>query len=177
MVNSHDFCISKETFYLNAHVGADLSVLSLLAIRGQLVQKFSADLLGTNNVTPYKRAKNTSGRATVSFEAAGKVVCFDASFFQTSKSSTVQESPFIVAQIQIGAKGTNGNFVMDFSPTRVSPERFFGCQTLKELGISSVQVIADLLTDPTNYYVNAHVGKYRTSNYNVAVRGQLEYFK
>lgn len=177
IVNSHISWLPQEKFFVNAHVGANLAVLSVMAIRGQLVQKFTADLIGSSNVSPYKRADNTSGKVTLSFEAAGRVVCFDASFFQTSKSSTVQESPFLDARVHIGAKGTNGDVVMDFSATRVSPERFFGCRTLKELGVGSVQVIADLMVDPTNYYINAHVGKSGTRNFNVAVRGQLEHYK
>ena len=168
---------SQEKFYLNAHVGADPAALSLMTIRGQFVQKFTANLSGSKEVTPFKGPKNTSGKATVSFEAAGKVACFDASFFKASKSSSVAASPFVLAHVHMGAKGTNGAVVLEFTPTRVSSDRFFGCRTLKELGISSIQVIADLLADPTNYYVNAHVGSAGTDNFNVAVRGQLEYYK
>jgi hypothetical protein len=162
---------------LNAHVGADPAALSLMTIRGQLVQKFMVNLSGSKEVSPFKGAKNTSGKAIVSFEAAGRVACFDASFFKASKSSSVAASPFVLAHVHMGAKGTNGAVVLEFTPTRVSSERFFGCRTLKELGISSIQVIADLLADPTNYYVNAHVGSAGTDNFNVAVRGQLEYYK
>jgi hypothetical protein len=162
---------------LNAHVGADPASLYLITIRGQFVQKFTVNLTGSKEVTPFKGAKNTAGKATVSFEAAGKVACFDASFFKASKSSSVPVSPFMLAHVHMGAKGVNGPVVLEFTPTRVSSVRFFGCRTLKELGISNIQVIADLLADPTDYYVNAHVGNAGTDNFNVAVRGQLEYYK
>lgn len=163
---------------MNAHVGADpAAALYVMTIRGQLVQKFTANLTGSNEVSPFSGAKNTDGKATVSFEAAGNVACIDASFYQASKSSSVPVSPFMLAHVHVGAKGTNGARVLEFTPTRVSSERFFGCLTLMELGISSVQVIADLLADPTNYYVNGHVGIAGTDIYNVGVRGQLEYYE
>jgi CHRD domain len=169
--------VSQEKFYLNAHVASDPAALAMMTIRGQLVQKFTASLTGSKEVTPFKGAKNTSGKATVSFEEAGTVACFDASFYQTVKSSSVPVAPFMLAHVHMGAKGTNGAVVLEFTPTRVSSERFFGCRTMKELGISSIQVIADILADPTKFYVNAHVGKAGTDNFNVAVRGQLEYYK
>jgi hypothetical protein len=50
------------------------------------IQKFTADLMGSNNVAPFKAPKNTAGEATISVEAAGTVVCFDASFFKASKT-------------------------------------------------------------------------------------------
>ncbi len=167
----------QEKFYVNAHVGEEPDAFSKLTIRGQLVQKFTADLMGSNNVAPFKAPKNTAGEATISVEAAGTVVCFDASFFKASKTSSVPASSLLLAQIHMGTKGETGDLLMDFSPTRVSSERFFGCRTLKELGIVGVQVIADLLADPTDYYVDAHVGKSGSSNFNVALRGQLQYYK
>ena len=169
--------LSQEKFYLNAHVAAEPTALSLVTIRGQLVQKFTANLTGAKEVTPFKGPKNTSGKATVSFEEAGTVACFDASFYQTAMSTSVPVAPFMLAHVHMGAKGVNGAVVLEFTPTRVSAVRFFGCRTLKELGISNIQVIADILADPTNFYVNAHVGTAGTDNFNVAVRGQLEYYK
>lgn len=162
---------------MSAHVAEEPEALAMMAIRGQFVQKFTVNLAGSKEVTPFKGAKNTAGKATISFEAAGKVACFDVSFFKASKNSSVPASPFLLAQVHLGAKGTNGAVVLEFSPTRVSSERFFGCLTLKELGVNHIQIIADLLADPTNYYVNAHVGKSGTADFNVGVRGQLEYFK
>jgi CHRD domain len=179
MVNSHVSCsfASQEKFYLNAHVAAEPTALSLMTIRGQLVQKFTANLTGSKEVSPFKGPKNSSGKATVSFEDAGTVACFDASFSKASKSSSAPVSSFMLAHVHMGAKGTNGAVVLEFTPTRVSGQRFYGCRTLKELGISSIHVIADILADPTKYYVNAHVGKAGTDDFNLAVRGQLEYYK
>jgi CHRD domain len=168
---------SQEKFYLEAHVGSEPANFAKKTIRGQLVQKFTATLTGSNEVSPFKGAKNTSGKATVSFEDAGKVACFDASFFKTSTSSSVPASSFVYADVHFGDKGKNGEIVLKFTPTRVSDERFYGCLTLKELGAVGVQVIADILADPVSYYVHAHVGKTGTDDFNVAIRGQLEYYK
>jgi hypothetical protein len=76
----------QEKFYVNAHVGEEPDAFSKLTIRGQLVQKFTADLMGSNNVAPFKAPKSAAGEATISVEAAGTVVCFDASFFKASKT-------------------------------------------------------------------------------------------
>lgn len=151
---------------MNAHVAGTPTALFNLAIRGQLVQSFSTDVVPSEEVSPFKGKSGTTGYATISFESAGTVVCIDA---------TITGFDPVLAHLHNEKAGVNGPVIMDLSNKKVAPGRFLGCGTLSELGVSNVQVVAKILDIPSDFYFNFHLGKPGTSKFNVAVRGQLEF--
>lgn len=156
---------SQEFFYVNAHVAAEPVTLFNSGIRGQFKQRFTTPLVPSEAVSPLKGKSGASGTAKISFESAGSVMCIDA---------TIKGFDPLIAYLYSGAAGTNGNVVVNFSSKRVSAGRFFGCGTLKELGVTDTDLAAKILDNAKNFYFNFHQDKKGSGVYNTSLRGQLE---
>ena len=151
---------------MNAHVAVDPTALFNRAIRGQLRQRFRTSVVPSEEVSPFKGKSGASGDATISFDAAGTVICIDA---------TIKGFNPVLVHLHNGKAGSNGDVVVDFSSKKVAPGRFLGCGKLSELGVTNVLLATKILENLSNFYLNFHLGKPNTGDFNVAIRGQLEY--
>ena len=149
---------------MNAHVAGDPTALFNRAIRGQLRQRFRTTVVPSEEVSPFKGKSGASGTATISFEAAGTVICIDA---------TVKGFNPALVHLHNAKAGLNGDVVVDFSTKKVAPGLFLGCGKLSELGATDTLVAQKILAGPSNFYFNFHLGKPGTNDFNVAIRGQL----
>ena len=130
-------------------------------IRGQLVQSFMAILENQQTVAPYDTViPGASGRSTMTVEAAGQVICFDA---------TINGFDPELARLYFGQTGSNGNIVFDFSAAKVGAGRFLGCLPIETLGIG-VQTVDEILADSYLYYMEFRVSASKSSP---TIRGQL----
>ena len=154
----------QDLFYVNAHVAGDPTALFNRAIRGQLRQRLRTTVVPSEEVSPFMGKAGASGIATISFEAAGTVICIDA---------TVKGFAPVLAHLHNAKVGFNGGVVVNFSSMMVAPGRFLGCGTLSELGVTNALVAQTILADPSDFYFNFHLGASGTSDFNVAIRGQL----
>ena len=156
---------SQEFFYVNAHIAATPAKLFNSSIRGQFKQSFTTPLLPKEEVSPLKGKSGASGTAKISFEAAGSIMCIDA---------TIKGFDPLLAYLYDGDAGTNGDVVVNFSSKKVSAGRFFGCGTLKELGVADKNLAATILDNAKKFYFNFHQDKKGSGVFNTAIRGQLE---
>ena len=135
-----------------------------LAIRGQLIQKYSTKVVPSEEVSPFTGKSGASGFATVSFESGGTKACIDA---------TIKGFDPVLAHLHNAKTGVNGGVVLDFTGEKVASGRFLGCASISEIGTGGISTVLDILADPTDYYFNFHLGA-TGSNFNVAIRGQLD---
>jgi hypothetical protein len=149
---------------VNAHIAATPTKLFNSAIRGQFKQRFTTPLVPGEEVSPLKGKSGASGTAKISFEAAGTVMCIDA---------TIKGFDPRIAYLYRGAAGENGVMFVNFSSKKVSAGRFNGCGTLKELGVTDKGLAAKILDNPKNFYFNFHQDKQGSGVFNTAIRGQL----
>ena len=150
---------------MNAHVAAEPTKLFNSAIRGQFKQRLSTPLDPSEEVSPMKGKSGASGKAKITFESAGSVMCIDA---------TIKGFDPLLAYLYAGATGTNGNVVVNFSSKKVSAGRFRGCGTLKDLGVTDADLAAKILDNAKNYYFNFHQDKKGSGYFKTSIRGQLE---
>jgi hypothetical protein len=159
--------LPQNRFYVNAHVAASPDSLFLQGIRGQFIQQFKAILSPDTAVAPFMGVAGASGIATVSIENGGGILCFDAQIAGGFNP--------LVAVINFGAVGTNGDVVFNFSSTKVAVSTFFGCLTLEELG-TKLEDVCELVADGNLYYFNFHEGPPGDDNGGIflnTIRGQL----
>ena len=137
------------------------------AIRGQLVQGFTAKLENKQTVAPFNvPAPGASGMASVFFEMAGTVACFDV---------TIENFDPLLGHIHNEVKGANGPRVFNYSALKVDgvEGRFFGCQNITSDDIEgSIEVVKMLLMDPSMYYFDYHLSGVEPDIF-TSIRGQL----
>lgn len=154
-----------EIYYVNAHVGGTAPTI-LSAIRGQLVQKFSAPLENMQTVTPFDQVvEGATGMATVSFEAAGSMTCFDV---------TIDGFDPGFAHVHMADMGMNGPRIFNFTSTKVDTGRFFGCIPTVELeeGVTVEETVVMVLTNPEKYYFDFHLALTQPEVF-TSIRGQF----
>eukprot|EP00977_Amphora_coffeiformis_P019009 scaffold6856_cov156-Amphora_coffeaeformis.AAC.2 len=155
-----------DLYYVNVHAGA-APPLILRAIRGQFVQGFSAKLENKQLVAPFNiPSPGASGMASVFFEMAGTVACFDV---------TIDRFDPLLGHIHNEAMGANGPRVFNYSALKVDgvEGRFFGCQDLTSDDIEgSVEVVKMLLMNPSMYYFDYHLSASEPEIF-TSIRGQL----
>ena len=154
----------QDLFYVKAHVAGDPTALFNRAIRGQLRQRFRTKVVPSEEVSPFKGKSGASGISTISFEAAGTVICIDA---------TVKGFNPVLVHLHNAKASLNGDVVVDFSSKKVAPGSFLGCGKQSELGVTNALIAQKILADPSSFYFNFHLGKPGTTDVNVAIRGQL----
>ena len=161
------FIYWQDLYYVNVHVGA-AEPLILQAIRGQLVQGFTAKLENEQTVAPFNVAASpkASGTASVFFEMAGTVACFDV---------TIDAFDPALGHIHNAAMGTNGPRIFNYSALKVDgvEGRFFGCQDISSADIEgTVDDVKKLLMDPSMYYFDYHLSATEPDIF-TSIRGQL----
>lgn len=132
-------------------------------IRGQLVQGFTAVIQLVQTPPPNRNVVHgASGKASISVESAGQVICFDANIngFDSSK-----------AQLHAGEMESKGILVMDLSPIKVGTGRFFGCRSIETLGID-IQTVLRFLADGEGYYLEFPLDEVQ-EDLRASLRGQL----
>ncbi|KAI2505692.1 CHRD domain [Fragilaria crotonensis] len=165
-IKDNPLCVTGFVLCVNAHVAGDPTSLFNRAIRGQVLQKFRTKVVPSEEVSPFKGKSGASGFATVSFENAGKAICIDA---------TITGFNPVLAHLHNAKSGSNGAVVVNFTSKKVATGRFLGCGTLSELGVTDSSLASKILANPSSFYFNFHLGNPDTSDFNVAIRGQLEY--
>ena len=158
----------QDLYYVNAHVAGAPPEVKNLAIRGQLLQKFSTTVLAAEEVAPFVGQGGAFGVATIKFESAGTVICIDA---------TITGFDPVLAHLHNAQPGVNGPVVVNFSDKKVAPGRFLGCLSVAvppQPGPPTVENVVNILDDPSDYYFNFHAGSPPSSDFNIAIRGQLD---
>jgi hypothetical protein len=113
----------------------------------------TATLSGANEVPPADL--DGTGTATIRMIRGGAIVCYQLNVSNITLPATA-------AHIHIGAAGTNGAIVVQLSPPDASGTAA-GCAT------ATRTVVANILDNPTGYYVNVHTTDFPSG----AIRGQL----
>lgn len=142
----------QDLYYVNIHLGSSQPLI-LQAIRGQLVSGFTTDLEIDQVVAPFNAVDipKASGTASVQFENAGTVACWDV---------TINNFDPALGHVHMEAPGKNGGRIFNYSSLKVDDGRFFGCQ---ELGTADdaiegdVEAVKALLANPTMYYFDYHL--------------------
>lgn len=156
---------SQEYFYVNAQVAESPESLRLRGIRGQFIQRLTTDVSADEEVGQYEQDLDASGTATISFEDGGTTICMDANITGFDP---------VASHFHNGPAGANGDLVADFSKFRVAPGRFLGCNTLSGLGIDDSEIASKVLDQPSDFYIQFHLGKQGSGKFNTAIRGQFD---
>ena len=134
----------KDEFHVSAIAGDISNDVDTHGIRGQLVQRFESVLESVQTSAPNQKDKpGASGRATISVESAGQVICLNA---------IISGFNSFHVQLRSGDIKANGTLVMDLSPTNVGTGRYFGCRSIETLGIS-IQTVLRFLAEGEGYYL------------------------
>lgn len=164
----YDRC-SKDLYYVNAHVAAAPPDVKNLAIRGQLLQKFSLTVLPSVVADPFMGKEGASGVATIKFESAGTAICIDATIIGFDPA---------LAHIHNAKAGSNGVLVVDFTSTKIAPGRFLGCISVPLTpGVdqpASIAIVESILGDPSDYFFFVHEGIEPDLTYYNGIRAQLD---
>jgi hypothetical protein len=145
-----DIADNPSNYYVNVHT----SDFAAGAIRGQLGAPMTADLEGANESTG--GAKDGKGVAVVLID--GTTVCYALDVDGITL-------PAKADHIHKGAKGVDGDVVIPFPTAPDANGYAIGCAVNQK-----ADVTADVLANPSNYYVNVHTSDFAAG----AVRGQIE---
>ncbi|HVR37627.1 MAG TPA: CHRD domain-containing protein, partial [Thermoanaerobaculia bacterium] len=151
-----DLVANPSAYYVNVHT----TEFPGGAIRGQLanasgVIMFGTELRGSNEVPP--TTDTHVGASLVWFDAAKSTMFFDIDSGNVTSPTA--------AHIHKAAAGANGNIVVNFAAFAT----FANGEMKGSIAISDTALVADIIANPQNYYVNVHT----TANPGGAIRGQL----
>lgn len=136
------------------------AMLALLSVSLASAQTtLSTTLSGDEEVPPAD--KNAKGFISLEFSADGVTVCY------TAKLQAIQDDTLVAGHIHEEEEGQNGPVVLDLRPTAADRHgnRLSNCVT----DTTGPNDVADILADPSEYYVNFHTNVYPGG----ALRGQL----
>lgn len=142
-------------------------VLSLAAgVAASNSNRLRADMRGTNEVGAAVVDFDSRGRASVRIDVDGGEVCFDVSF---DRGGTPNRG-----HIHAGAAGVNGGIVVTFFELAAVPadprnDQLERRQRLSDCVDADPAVLADILENPSDFYVNLHNARLPGG----FVRGQL----
>ncbi len=135
-------------------VAGSLSLIPVGAAHAAPVE-MTASLTGAAEVSPNVGDPDGSGSASVTVDSVTNQVCWNISYAAIDTPT--------VAHIHVGAAGTNGGVVVNFTPSLTGSSPFAGCTTVTNT------LATQILANPAGYYVNVHTSPHPGG----AVRGQL----
>jgi len=127
------------------------------AAQAGLERTFTAVLKGSNETLGGD--PDGAGAATITLDPVGQTVCVD--------SVTANLGTVVAMHIHPGAAGASGAPIVDFAPT--SGESALSKCVAPITSPTSATVIADIIANPANFYVNVHTTEFTGG----AIRGQL----
>ena len=154
---------AKDEFHVTA-IASDISnAVETHGIRGQLVQRFTVALESVHKSAPNQTViPSASGRASISVESAGQVICLNAIINGFNPAH---------AQLHSGEIKSSGTLVMDLSPTKVGAGRYLGCRSIEGLGID-IQTVMGFLADGEGYYLEFSLSELQ-GDFRASLRGRL----